>query len=60
MLGALSNWGMSERAACRNLGLSRRLTGYEFRQPAKDKTLGDGPLASLQALPRFGYRPTAA
>ena len=33
--------GLSERAACRYLGLSRRVTGYELRQPVKDKTLGE-------------------
>lgn len=35
------------------------MTGYELRQPAKDKTLGDRLMESSQQLPRFGYRRTA-
>lgn len=58
-LEALSSRGMSERAACRYLGLSRRVTGYELRQPAKDKRLGERLMESSQELPRFGYRRTA-
>jgi transposase InsO family protein len=58
-LQALSSRGMSERAACRYLGLSRRVTGYELRQPVKDRALGDRLMESSQQLPRFGYRRTA-
>ena len=58
-LEALSSRGMSERSACRYLRLSRRVTDYELRQPAKDKTLGDRLMESSQQLPRFGYRRTA-
>lgn len=58
-LEALSGRGMSERAACRYLGLSRRVTGYELKQPAKDKRLADRLIESSQQLPRFGYRRTA-
>ena len=58
-LEAVSSRGVSERAACRYLGLSRRVTGYELRQPVKDKALGERLIASSQELPRFGYRRTA-
>jgi len=58
-LEALSGRGLSERCACRYLGLSRRVTGYELKQPAKDKTLGEQLMQSSQQLPRFGYRRTA-
>ena len=59
-LEAVSSRGVSERAACRYLGFSRRVTGYELRQPVKDKALGERLLDSTQQLPRFGYRRTAA
>lgn len=58
-LEALSSRGMSERAACRYLGLSRRVTGYELKQPVKDQRLGERLIESSQELPRFGYRRTA-
>lgn len=58
-LEAVWSRGVSERAACRYLGFSRRVTGYELRQPAKDKVLGDRLMENSQALPRFGYRRTA-
>ena len=45
-LEAVSSRGVSERAACRYLGFSRRVTGYELRQPVKDKALGDRLLES--------------
>jgi putative transposase len=58
-LEAVSSRGVSERAACRYLGFSRRVTGYELRQPVKDKALADRLIESSQQLPRFGYRRTA-
>ena len=58
-LEAVSSRGVSERAACRYLGLSRRVTGYELKQPVKDQALGERLMESSQALPRFGYRRTA-
>lgn len=58
-LEALSSRGLSERSACRYLGLSRRVTSYELRQPGKDKVLGERLMESSQQLPRFGYRRTA-
>ena len=59
-LEAVSSREMSERAACRYMDFSRRVMGYELRQPAKDKALGERLLESTQQLPRFGYRRTAA
>ena len=53
-LEALSSRGMSERAACLYLGLSRRVTGYELKQPVKDKRLGERLIESSQELPRCG------
>jgi putative transposase len=58
-LEALPSRGMSEHAACRYLGLSRRVTGYELKQPVKDKSLGERLIESSQQLPRFEYRKTA-
>src|SRR5262249_23790712 len=58
-LEAVSSRGVSERAACRYLGLSRRVSSYELRQPAKDKALGDRLIETSQQLPRFGYRRAA-
>lgn len=58
-LEAVSSRGVSERAVCRHLGFSRRVTGYELKQPVKDQALGDRLIESSQRLPRFGYRRTA-
>jgi hypothetical protein len=35
----LKSKGLSERAACRFAGVSRRITDYELKQPAKDQAL---------------------
>lgn len=59
-LAALTSRGVSNRAACRYLGMSRRVPHYALRQPAKDRTLTQQLLASVQQHPRFGYRRTAA
>ena len=58
-LEAVSSRGVSERAACRYLGFSRRVASYRLRQPAKDQALGNRLIESSQQLPRFGYRRTA-
>jgi putative transposase len=52
--------GVSQRAACRYLGLSRRVAQYALRQPAKDRALGEELMATAQTYPRFGYRRSAA
>ena len=46
-LDILKAKGLSERAACRIAGVSRRIASYELRQPAKDK--------ELEALNRPGF-----
>ena len=48
--------GLSERAACRIAGVSRRIARYELRQPAKDKELGGQLLEASSCYSRFGYR----
>lgn len=48
--------GLSERAACRIAGVSRRVTSYELRQPGKDKQLSGQLIEASARYPRFGYR----
>ena len=59
-LEMLTRRGVSQRAACRYLGLSRRVAHYALRQPGKDRALGEQLMATAQAYPRFGYRRSAA
>lgn len=58
-LVCLTGRGISERSACRHLGFSRRVAGYELRQPQKDRELGSRLIATSQEFPRFGYRRSA-
>lgn len=60
VLELLTRRGVSKRAACRYLGVSRRIVHYELRQPAKDRLLGEQLMSASQQYPRFGYRRTAA
>jgi len=55
-LQCLTSRGLSERSACRHLGLSRRVATYGLKQPAKDRDLGGRLMATSQEFPRFGYR----
>jgi hypothetical protein len=48
--------GLSERAACRIAGVSRRIASYELRQPAKDEEPGAQLIEASSRYPRFGYR----
>lgn len=48
--------GLSEHAAYRIAGVSRRIASYELGQPAKDKELGPNSLRHRDTIPRFGYR----
>lgn len=48
--------GLSERAACRFAGVSRRVADYELKQPAKDQALGAQLIETSGRYPRFGYR----
>ncbi len=59
-LEVLTRWGLSQREACRYLGLSRRVATYELRQPEKDRHLSERLLAASPQVPRFGYRRMAA
>lgn len=59
-LVALTRRGLSQRKACRYLGLSRRIAGYALRQPAADHALAERLLAASPQVPRFGYRRMAA
>jgi hypothetical protein len=44
---------MSQRKACRYLGLSRRVTSYALKQPEKDQAMGDRLIAASQDVPRL-------
>lgn len=59
-LEQITRRGVSQRAACRYLGVSRRVADYPLRQPAKDRALGEQLMATAQTYPRFGYRRSAA
>ena len=59
-LAHLTRRGISQRKACRYLGLSRRVTGYALRQPEKDRVLGEQLIRASQEVPCFGYRRMAA
>jgi putative transposase len=48
--------GLSARAACRLLGLSRTVACYRLQQPEKDRPYADRLIATSQQFPRFGYR----
>jgi transposase InsO family protein len=56
----LTRRGISQRKACRYLGLSRRVTCYSLKQPGKDRVMGQRLMAASQDVPRFGYRRMAA
>jgi putative transposase len=52
--------GLSQRSACRLLGLSHRVACYQLRQPQKDQAAGEELIQTSQRHPRFGYRRAAA
>lgn len=56
LLSLARDRGLSSRAACRVLGISRRVACYKLRQPQKDALLVQQMLEVSQRLPRFGYR----
>ena len=56
----LTRRGVSQRKACRYLGLSRRVACYRLRQPDKDRVVGQRLITASQDVPRFGYRRMAA
>jgi transposase InsO family protein len=55
-LEILKGKGLSERAACRFAGVSRRVASYELKQPAKDQALRAQLIEASSRYPRFGYR----
>jgi transposase InsO family protein len=59
-IATLVRRGISHRKACRYLELSRRVTAYAPRQPAKDREVAERILAASPEVPRFGYRRMAA
>lgn len=59
-LQVLARRGVSQRKACRYLGLSRRVSCYALRQPNKDRALSERLIGASQGVPRFGYRRMAA
>lgn len=56
----MTSRGLSKRAACRGLGLSRRCASYQLQQPGKDRKLCGRIQDTSQQFPRFGYRRVAA
>jgi transposase InsO family protein len=58
-LQVLLNKGLSQRAACRAFGVSRRVAGYILKQPQKDQQLGQVLRETSGRYPRFGYRRVA-
>lgn len=59
-LEVLTRWGLSQRKACRDLGLSRRVATNTLKEPQKDRSLGEQLIAAAQEVPRFGYRRISA
>jgi putative transposase len=59
LLALASQRGLSKRAACRVLDMSRRIACYRLKQPPKDKAIGEKLVAMTQQYPRFGYRRAA-
>ncbi len=59
-LEVLTRRGLSQRKACRYLGLSRRVATYTLKQPEKDRSLGGRLMAAAHEVPRFGYRRMSA
>jgi len=59
-LRCLTDRGVSERAACRHLGFSRRVATYELQQRLKDQPILEQLIATSQSYPRFGFRRAAA
>ncbi|AJY11151.1 integrase core domain protein [Burkholderia dolosa AU0158] len=59
-LEVLTRRGLSQRKACRYLGLSRPVATYTLKQPEKDRSMGERLMAAAQEVPRFGYRRMSA
>src|SRR5262245_48095964 len=55
----LAQKGLSARAACRWIGVSRQISRYSLQQPAQDADLLGQMRHITQQHPRFGYRRVA-
>ena len=60
MLEHLEDKGLSQRSACRWMGVSRAVGRYELRRPAQDADFLDKMRRAAKANPRYGYRRVAA
>ena len=60
MLRCVTDRGVSERAACRHLGFSRRVATYRLQKALKDQPILEQLVATSQSFPRFGFRRAAA
>ena len=59
MLEHMENKGLSQRAACRQSGVSRAVSRYKLRRPAQDSEYLKKMRTAAQANPRYGYRRVA-
>lgn len=50
------SYQISQRRACKEIGLSRSLLVYDSKQPIKDKPLMESVKNLSEIYPRFGYR----
>lgn len=59
MLAQVEDKGLSQRAACRWSGVSRRVSSYELRRPAQDAEYLKKMRTTAKENPRYGYRRVA-
>lgn len=59
MIKHMEGKGLSQRAACRWIGVSRAVGRYELRRPVQDTQFLDKMRAAAKANPRYGYRRVA-
>lgn len=59
MFEHMKNTGLSQRAACRWIGVSRAVSRYELLRPAQDAECLKKMRTAAQANPRYGYRRVA-
>lgn len=59
MLEAVEQKGLSQRAACRWSGLSRAVSRYTLRRPAREAEVLKKMCVAAKANPRYGYRRVA-
>lgn len=60
MIEHMEDKGLSQRSACRWLGVSRAVGRYELLRPAQDAEYLQKMRTAAQANPRYGYRRVAA